>query len=93
MQIKLWYLNYRTLDLDLTAASSLKHQIHTHLPSYLKDIYLKTNSQIHNGVLTFYEVVEFVVKIRTNTHVCIHSMELASEFITTGLLEKKQIRN
>lgn len=65
---------------------STDNSVIINIHQYLQNIYLKTNSQIYNRVLVFDEVVEFIVEISTNTHVCIHSMKLAGKFITTGLL-------
>jgi hypothetical protein len=50
---------------------------------------LETNPQVNHGVLVSDEIVELIVQISADTHVCIHSMQLAGKLITTGLLENK----
>lgn len=50
---------------------------------------MKTNPQINHGVLVSDEIVELIVEISTDTHVCVHSMQLAGKLITTGLLKNK----
>lgn len=57
--------------------------------SYLKDIYLEANPQIYHCVLVSDEIVELIVEISTDAHICVHPMQLAGKLITTGLLENK----
>lgn len=54
--------------------------------SYLKDIYLETNPQIDHSVLVSDEIVELIVEISADTHICVHPMQFAGKLITTGLL-------
>lgn len=50
---------------------------------------METNPQIYHCVLVSDEIVELIVEISTDTHVCVHPMQLAGKLITTGLLENK----
>lgn len=38
------------------------------------------------------EIVELVIKVCTNTHVCVHSVEFACELVATGLLQNERTK-
>lgn len=61
--------------------------------THLQHVYLKAYPKVHRSLLCLDEVVELVVEVSADAHVCVHAVELAGELVPARLLRWERGRD